>query len=171
MSEVTKETLRAAREADHVSLVWNPEKYESGGVIRFTREIRTDAENADRDVIRMAKRDYWRHADTSAWTIQYDHVLPVSVRVTTYHGTSRSAHYSVMFPQSSDEQWRAVVAMLRVGDEVSLRFVAANDSDNDRNVGWHRDECYLVVERGANKWSFLIGVQVGPDNTARMVQS
>ncbi len=74
-----------------------------------------------------------------------------------------------MFRSSTNT--KSVLRLLKVGDKIGVHFVGSNNSDNMRAVHYHRDECYLRIERGGNPWGeFLMDVMVGPDNTARMVQ-
>lgn len=64
-----------------------------------------------------------------------------------------------------------LVRRLRKGDTLLLTWVRGNDNDNNRHIGWHRDELYLGIQHTTGKGEqYLVAVQVGPDNSARMVK-
>jgi hypothetical protein len=165
---LTKHDLTGLRDCDHVSLVWNPEKYENG-ILRMSRSVSLERDGAERTVAQLAKSEVWSRSYVGAYSIDYDRVVEcdLAARISSYVGTAQSAYC----PIYSDGAWSTIVSLLRVGDELGLRFVGANDSENMRSVRYHRDECYLIVKRGEKHMTFLVDVQVGPNNTARMVQT
>lgn len=83
--------------------------------------------------------------------------------------------YSAFHSESSGPKYNQDLATLwsrlRPGDALSLRWVRSNDNDNNRRIGWHRDELHLVINhKSGTVESYLVDVSVGPDNTARMVR-
>lgn len=65
-----------------------------------------------------------------------------------------------------------LIDAMAVGSTLRLEWTRGNDNENNRQVGWVRDELHLVVTSAKGKAStFLVDVQVGPDNTARMVKT
>lgn len=67
-----------------------------------------------------------------------------------------------------DDVWRSVAALLRVGDVLGLHWRADNNTDRLAELGLHRDELSIVVQRGRHRWTFLLDVQVRP-RPARMI--
>lgn len=66
---------------------------------------------------------------------------------------------------------QTLLRRIRVGDTLQLRWVASNNNNVNRDVGWHRDEVYLGIHHQKGKdEEYLLGVQVGPNNSARMVK-
>jgi hypothetical protein len=64
-----------------------------------------------------------------------------------------------------------LVEAMAPGSMLRLEWTRGNDNENNRQVGWVRDELRMVVISAKGKVStFLVDVQVGPDNTARMVK-
>lgn len=60
--------------------------------------------------------------------------------------------------------------LLRTGDLLTLKWVGGNNNDNNKGIGWQRDELRLIVTRGDKKhMAFFIEAQTGPDNSARMI--
>lgn len=76
-----------------------------------------------------------------------------------------------MFARQSGA-WRTIARLARPGDRVRLDWTGGNDSDNMRDVGYHRDELRLILvgPNGRDRLAFLAAVSVGPNNTARMVR-
>lgn len=75
--------------------------------------------------------------------------------------------------RSYEDEWRTVASLLRVGDELMVTFVGANNSDTLRAANLFADELRLHVLRGNDSrktMTFLLDYRVCPDNTARMVQ-
>jgi hypothetical protein len=71
------------------------------------------------------------------------------------------------------DAWQTIAGFVREGDELTLYW-----QRNSRNLAAFDSTCRLVgdsltlnVWRGMKKFAFLIEVQVGEDNTARMVQA
>lgn len=70
-----------------------------------------------------------------------------------------------------NDRLATLVDALAIGSTVRLAWVRGNDNENNRSIGWVRDELSLIVTSAKGKVStFLVDVQVGPDNTARMVK-
>ena len=63
-----------------------------------------------------------------------------------------------------------IIRMLRAGDDVRLEFCAScNNGHLDQN-GLHHDKLFLHVNRGRNRFTFLLDDSIGPDNSARMIK-
>lgn len=75
------------------------------------------------------------------------------------------------------EMIRTVARQLREGDSLVFSWVASNNNENVKALGWVRDEFQLRTGRFPQEgertrpanW-YLIEVYVGPDNTARLVK-
>lgn len=66
---------------------------------------------------------------------------------------------------------RAVCALIRVGDELQVRFVGDNNNDYLRGKSLHADELRLVIVRHEKTFVELtLAYRVCEDNTARMVR-
>jgi hypothetical protein len=90
----------------------------------------------------------------------HDHQLPGATASTSIGGAQ------------FHEVWRSVVAFLRVGDIVRLRWHAGTNTGTGTDQltarGLYRDELLIEVRRGKRLWTFLLDVSVrSPD--ARMV--
>jgi hypothetical protein len=92
-------------------------------------------------------------------------------RARMYGREQHAAFYMVSGAQYSDTLL-TLLRKIRPGDQLTLRWTAANDNQNDEAVGWHRDELRLIVQRDQQKRAdvYLVAAQHGPDNTARMVR-
>ena len=108
-----------------------------------------------------------------------DRKVPCAQRVCDYH-PNRPLHderarydcfYYDQFARQNDE-WLTIAGAMRPGDQIQLEWTAGNDSPVMNAVGYHRDELRLKLANadGGNIRFFLVAVQVGPDNTARMVR-
>lgn len=83
---------------------------------------------------------------------------------------SYTCYHAVMYSHY-DHEVQSLLARIAVGDTLRLEWTAANDNENYRSVGWHRDELRLVIGHKTGKAEkFLVAVYVGPDNTARMIR-
>jgi len=84
-------------------------------------------------------------------------------------------HYG--FAAKYDKPWQTIAGLLRAGDRLRLEWVADNNNDNVRGVGFHCDELRLIVVRTNKRtdashdtMTFRIVTQVGPDNSARLIR-
>ncbi len=69
-----------------------------------------------------------------------------------------------------NDDLRSIVSRIAVGDSVRLAW-QVNSSGNLRESGWVRDELRLVLTNDKGKHeTYIVDVQVGPDNTARMIK-
>lgn len=66
------------------------------------------------------------------------------------------------------DEWKTIPQLLKVGDILTLKWVANSWHDND--TGFVGDRLYLEVVRGKKRFTFLVGDFHGPDNTARIVK-
>lgn len=83
--------------------------------------------------------------------------------------TAYAAFHMEYSPQY-DLPCRSLLARIRTGDTLQLRWTRSNNNENNRNIGWERDELHLGIHHAKGRdEEYLVDVQVGPDNTARMV--
>lgn len=81
-----------------------------------------------------------------------------------------SAYHHEFSPQY-DLVYRSLVARIRTGDTLQLRWTRSNNNELNRKIGWERDELYLGIHHAKGRdEEYLVAVQVGPDNSARMVR-
>jgi hypothetical protein len=83
-------------------------------------------------------------------------------------GEGYTAFHLDMFAHTTE--WQSIAATLRAGDTVTLHWVASNNSDVTRGAGFVRDELRICFGAGSRTRTFLVDVQVGPRNSARMVK-
>jgi hypothetical protein len=113
-------------------------------------------------------------ADDSSTGFDQVRVIDVSSRVITYQHNDPAtepaqAYYYLGYPRTS-ALWQTILTRLQSGQAVALEWTRGNDTDNYRSVGFHADELRLSVGRSNGRAEhFLIGYQVGPDNSARMI--
>lgn len=85
-------------------------------------------------------------------------------------GCEMSAFAMRMCAQS-DDNWQTVVACMRAGDVISLRWTRANDSDCLRDAEMSRDTLDVILTRGKRVLTFRVETSVVPvDSLARMVR-
>lgn len=167
LGTITRDDLEALRVADAVTFSYRPEvagqirvRLDShNGRIFTAREQRLfgDAdEMGRRRAIGVQTRMYGHGQDgTTAWN------LSDSANTAAYVGFQSAQYYHV---------WRTIASLLRVGDMLTLSWVADNNNDNLRAAGLHRDELFLVVRRGDNTLHLHLQTSVCPNNTARMIR-
>jgi hypothetical protein len=70
-------------------------------------------------------------------------------------------------------QWSTIASILKAGDHIILHWGRDYDSsENTRKVDLHADRLELqIVRNDRRKYSFLIHIQVCPNNTARMIRN
>lgn len=124
-------------------------------------------------------RAHRRGEHTSTGFDQY-HEIFTDTRVMDYDqdagtsGTKGLESYSGFHMEHSSQyslQVRTLLHRIRIGDTLQLRWTRSNNNDNNRRIGWERDELYLGIHhtKGRDE-EYLVAVSVGPDNTARMVR-
>lgn len=113
--------------------------------------------------------------DTRNHARDRERTMVCGARMTAYgDGDVRygSDHYTAFhyeqFPRMSE--WASIAATMRVGDTVTLQWVASNNSEVTRSAGFVRDELRVSFGSANRARTFLIDVQVGPRNSARMVK-
>lgn len=65
---------------------------------------------------------------------------------------------------------QSLTETLRAGDTLTLQWMASANSEAITAVGFDRDTLELAIERPGKRLVYLMAVQVGPDNSARMIQ-
>lgn len=128
------------------------------------------------------------------------HSIPVRSSV-FLHGADANAAYVhrgdasdfcrcfvMVFSPCYDQEWQTVVSLLRAGDELSLRWIGADnngyvgrarvterdESCHDAGLGerLYHDRLYLKVRRaGKEKYSFYLADSACPNNSARMIRA
>jgi hypothetical protein len=69
-----------------------------------------------------------------------------------------------------NDDLRTLIGRLGIGDTVTLAWTRGNNNENNRGIGWSRDELRLIIAKPKGKTeSYLVDVNVGPDNSARMI--
>lgn len=69
------------------------------------------------------------------------------------------------------EEWCTLADLMRVGDTVTLRWVANNGNGNTKDAGLVVDELRLTLNlHGKRERTFLVDVSVGRDDSARMIK-
>jgi hypothetical protein len=95
-----------------------------------------------------------------------------SHRVINYQPHDSDAQYRCHhYDQFRNAEWVTAANALRVGEQLTLEWVAGNDPIERKEGDWHRDELRLVAGKRVGKSrTWLIDVYVGPDNLNRMVR-
>lgn len=119
--------------------------------------------------------------DPFAADVTYNLNIPIDVTGYGYNGSLSSyltpeqklrikAFATTSFYHGQCTEESTIIRMLRPGDEVRLEFRAnCNNGHLDKN-GLHHDKLFLHVNRGKNRFTFLLDDSIGPDNTARMIK-
>jgi hypothetical protein len=114
-------------------------------------------------------------AETRSYDMGRERTIKCHARCVAYGGDDnrrmRDGFTAFHFDQFAyDTDWQSIAATLRVGDTVTLCWVASNNSENMTNVGYVRDELRIEFGNDSRKRTFLVDVQCGPCNSARMVK-
>lgn len=109
--------------------------------------------------------------------------IPVAVHVSGYtdgedgasrwYGDDKSSAFEMIHSSKYDDVWRTVSGLLRVDDNLEVRFIGDGGSNGlTKEAGLHADELRLDVRRGKSqtRMTFLIDVSVCANNSARMVK-
>ncbi len=166
-----KEDLKAMRLADSVSFHYNGEA--EGSKIHCSKRVRDVGPYDDRE----------KH-----WDVIVQSTFG-TVSMCSDHGKKPSSCFEMMFGTQFHQEWQTVVSCLKVGDELTLHWVAdgqstgyskrcriteTNDNGESYSPGMgmaiHADCLYLKVKRGEKRLSFLLDVSLCPDNSARMIR-
>jgi hypothetical protein len=65
---------------------------------------------------------------------------------------------------------RTILVLLKVDDILTLNWVADNNTEVIREANLHTDQLEIRVTRGDKFYVFLVKVQTGKDNSARMIK-
>lgn len=143
MKTITSEQARALRTADHVVF-----RYESGSG----------------SLIQAVKRGPdWRHETTTD--------VPVDCTTSDhYDGRAPRLCFHMEMNVGVSAAAQTWLRGVRKGSRLALRWVRANQSPVLDEAGLVRDELYLTVQNGMTARTFMVAVQVGLDNSARMTR-
>lgn len=88
-------------------------------------------------------------------------------------GRALGFHWVFLYPHHDTPIGTLVHSVLRVGDRLSVKYLASNDSDNLRDAGLTKDEIFLIVERGpadepskCKRLTFMLDVRVYPPGSS-----
>jgi hypothetical protein len=100
--------------------------------------------------------------------------IPVQCSVHDYSDPASTTEYTAFHMISSpglSDSWQTIRNRIALGSTIHLLWIRNNQSETLDSVGYYRDELRLTVttERGKSE-TYLVAVQVGPDNSARMVR-
>lgn len=107
------------------------------------------------------------------WTREYAVPLEVEeTRIDNYSSDGRPIRsaFHHLGSVKYDGVARTWIKFVRADSRLMVRWVRDNNSPVIEAAGLVRDEVYLTIQNGSTARSFLIGVQVGLDNTARMTR-
>lgn len=174
--------IKAMKEARSLVLFYRPDNTEGTPYgMRVGTEVRLEGNpDAERELLKIARSEAWTRTYASEHNVTYDRTIaadPAFCQTTVYehdsvdHSAVTAVWVDTMIRYGSPHV-RTALQFIKVGDSIGVHFVGSNNSDNTRAVNYHRDECYLrVIRKGKLVGEFLLGVMVGPNNTARMVQT
>ena len=152
--QITKIDIAALRKADRISFL----REDSGTRISMVKKAGdpTEANPFPQDVHYNVACDA-RIADYtgSMWGRQHDCYRAAC------HTTSAQL----------DEEWQTVASLLKPGDELTLAWVAGNDSPALREKGVIIDELRLNVSRDGKRLVFLLARETSINDRWRMVHS
>ena len=160
MSEITRDDIKAMRKADRVHF----------HTYQGRSWLVTELENYGRSRI-YTEAEQRLFPDINKYCGERSREIPVATqRLEDYSG--REGGYHAFASWCPIEIWLTIVAALRPGDSLGFYWVASNNSDNLTKVGYHHDQLRLVASDAdrKNNRTWIIADQVGPDNSARMVQ-
>lgn len=156
---LTREDMRAFRRADSVTFhsSWDG-----------THEIRLTLRKYGADRVYSASEQTL--FPISEYNERTRSITPDSVDMFDHDGTSQS--YSAFHSLIGSDRIMGLARALKAGQQISLKWIRNNNSENINSVGYHCDNLELVVrdENGKNRVSYLIGYSIGPDNSARMIR-
>jgi len=88
-------------------------------------------------------------------------------------GDVRFASHVMVFPQY-DECWKTFVSSLRAGDEITIRWIANNNSELLDRAELFHDQAVLVIRRQVRgkeaKLAFMVASIVCKNNPAKMIR-
>lgn len=84
-------------------------------------------------------------------------------------------HYLMWYANNVNEHWQGIARFLKPGDRLELHWTRdGRRNEYIRKAGLHCDSLTLVVHRprrdGYDRFTFLVEVQIGEDNTARLIR-
>lgn len=151
---LTREHIRELRKADRVSFTHS----QSGHRIRVTRPVSQGSQ------------------DEISIEIPVDSVVNGMTGVENAEEFRKNCNCHLLLWANCgfhSRQWGTVAELLKPGDHIILHWGRDyHTNENTRKADLHADRLELqVVRRDRRKYSFLIEVQICPDNTARMIRN
>ena len=114
------------------------------------------------------------HADHSDTGFEQTHAIPARLsRIESYGGPDGELHgFHMISSAKYDDIAQTLIRHLRIGSQFAFKWTRDNSSPVTREAGVVRDELRVTVQAKGAKVAdtFLVGVFIGRDNTARMVQ-
>lgn len=163
---LTADDVKALRAADSVTFFYKPNADRAGEIV-----CRKTVRNADPFGERERR---WTVTTGSEFRGKHAGGAPIGPDTATCCESVTSAQY--------DEVWQTVAAMLKAGDELSLRWGAdgfrngylesavIRPGEHCAGESLHVDSLEIVIRRNGKTLVFLLDVSVCPNNTARMVR-
>ena len=124
--------------------------------------IRRDGEVVSQ--IRAIKRVEPTAKDPYARDITLD--IPVD-----WTGPRDAIAFEAVMSAKYNDAWQTIVKLLRVGDEITLVWVSANNNQYVTEAGLFNDELRMRVQRGKTRLTFNVDHSICADNTARMIRT
>jgi hypothetical protein len=163
--------LAALRKADCVSFHHHRLKTvaETGGAasfIRATKEFRQSKSNP------FGKTEAALEISVGARLTEYtrgDDAIPYEAR----NEAGDYAAFEMIHAAQFDDVWKSIVALLRVGDELTLhwrRGAFTTDAMQEASPKFYGDQLLLQVDRGDKRLTFMVDMSVTENNTARMIR-
>lgn len=165
LCELDKDDVYALRNADAVSF----STYQGANTVRVY--LRDSGRNR---VFTVREQAVFNGHRDDLRDDRYREIRVLGMRCEDY-GKSRGDEitaYSMLMHADMSQEWQTIAAAIRPGESLFFRWVRDNNNQVHDAAGLHRDEFRLVVGKqgDAKSRSYLVDVQVGPDNTARMVK-
>lgn len=114
------------------------------------------------------------HADfrSTDYATERSEIIPAATHsVNDYSGASGPySGFAAVMSSKYDNPWQTIARRIRKGSSLHLRWVRANQSPVLDEAGLVRDELSIAVVNGNTCDWFTVAVQVGKDNTARMIR-
>ena len=159
-----KDDIKAIRQANYVVLFYSPDKYQHPDAdwgMRVGKRIKTD-------VLWSDGKDY-HFEDTVTRTIVAD---PKNCLLHSHRRPDSEVKSCIGSVEiySFEAYPSCALKQLRAGDELGLKFVGSNDSDNLRAAGLHHDSAWFrIVRNGKVVAEYQLDDRICANNSARIM--